>query len=414
MRHKSRDPFRVLLYSHDSVGLGHTRRNLALAHALADQLPARTGRPVTGMLVSGVGHGATFDLPAGFDVVMLPGVQKTGAGYRPRHVHVPMADLIDIRGRMLKGVVRGFSPDLIIVDRHAYGIDGELRTTLTDVRRWRPQATVVLGLREVLDEPEATDREWERLGDLAEFRSLFDQIWVYGDEQVHDVRTSGEVPAELRDLIRYTGYLATGRHWIPEDPPTPVPFVLTMVGGGSDGVSLCRVAAAAPVPAGHRHVVVTGPQMSETDRLSIQAVATAQTTVVDSVPDGLSMIRRASAVVSMAGYNTVCEVMSTTTPALLVPRELPRQEQLIRARSLHVAGAMDLCRECELCPAQLGRWLEGAVHRTQPRDHLDRAGLDGVATFVSQIAALTDAAPISLAEAATSTTAIQELSHVAI
>lgn len=417
MRPMANDPFRVLLYSHDSVGLGHTRRNLALARALADQLPARTGRPVTGLLLTGVGHGTSFDLPDGFDVVMLPGVQKTDAGYRPRHVQVPMADLIDIRGRMLKGVVRGFSPDLIIVDRHAYGVDGELRTSLTDVRRWSPQTTVVLGLREVLDERAATDREWERLGDLSEVRSLFDQIWVYGDEQVHDVRTSGEVPAELADMIRYTGYLATGRYWIPEERPTPVPFVLTMVGGGSDGVSLCRAAAQAPVPAGHQHVVVTGPQMVEADRLSILAVATRRTRVVDSVPDGLAMIRRASAVVSMAGYNTVCEVMSTSTPALLVPRELPRQEQLIRARSLRVAGAMDVCRESALCPAQLGQWLEGAVHRSQPRDHLDRAGLDGVVTIVSQIAAPTEAA-LPIAEAATSTTTAsrttaQELSHVA-
>lgn len=411
MRPMANDPFRVLLYSHDSVGLGHTRRNLALAHALADQLPTRTGRPVTGMLVTGVGHGTSLDLPDGFDVVMLPGVRKTGAGYRPRHVQVPMADLIDIRGRMLKGVVRGFSPDLIIVDRHAYGVDGELRTTLADVRRWNPQTTVVLGLREVLDEPEATDREWERLGDLSEFRSLFDQIWVYGDKQVHDVRTSGEVPAELADLIRYTGYLATGRHWVPEDPPTPVPFVLTMVGGGSDGVPLCRAAAQAPVPAGHQHVVVTGPQMAEADRLSIQAVATGRTTVVDSVPDGLAMIRRASAVVSMAGYNTVCEVMSTSTPALLVPRELPRQEQLIRARSLHAAGAMDLCRESELAPAQLGTWLEGAVRRSQPRDHLDRAGLDGVASIVCQIVTCPHTEPTA---SLTSTLATaQELSNVA-
>lgn len=409
MRPMANDPFRVVLYSHDSVGLGHTRRNLALAHALAHQLPDRIGRPVTGMLVTGVGHGTSFDLPDGFDVVMLPGVQKTHAGYQPRHVQVPMTDLIDIRGRMLKGVVRGFCPDLIIVDRHAYGVDGELRITLEELRQRSPQTMVVLGLREVLDEPAATDREWERLGDLSEFRGLFDQIWVYGDAQVHDVRTSGEVPVELADMIRYTGYLATGRHWIPEDPPTPVPFVLTMVGGGSDGVSLCRAAAVAPVPAGHQHVVVTGPQMAEADRLSIQEVATASTTVVDAVPDGLAMIRRASAVVSMAGYNTVCEVMSTATPALLVPRELPRQEQLIRARGLHSVGAMDLCRESDLAPAQLGTWLEAAVRRSQPRDHLDRDGLAGVATLACQLATCPE---IRLTATTTPTTA-QELSHVA-
>lgn len=383
MRQPARDPFRVLLYSHDSVGLGHIRRNLALAHALSTELPARTGRPVTGMLLTGVGHGADLDVPEGFDVVLLPGVSKGDEGYRPRHVQVPMADLIDVRGRVLDGVVRGFSPDLIVVDRHAYGINGELRETLQGLHQHRPSTRVVLGLREVLDERAATTREWERLGDLAEFRDLFDEIWVYGDPRVHDLRVSGEVPAELHDMVRYTGYLATGRRWIPEQVPTPEPFILTMVGGGSDGADLCRTAAQAPVPEGHQHVIVTGPQMPTADRLSIQALAGPQTTVAASVPDGLTMIRRASAVVSMAGYNTVCEVMSTATPALLVPREVPRQEQVIRARSLHAAGAVDLHLLGQLTPQALGEWLARAVTRTQPRDDIDLAGLAGVARQVA-------------------------------
>ncbi len=78
------DPIRVLLYSHDSQGLGHIRRNLALAHALAQQLPQQTGRPVTGLLLTGVGHAASAELPDGFDVVVLPGCARgraaTGLG----------------------------------------------------------------------------------------------------------------------------------------------------------------------------------------------------------------------------------------------------------------------------------------------------------------------------------------------
>ena len=45
------EPLRIVLYSHDSVGLGHVRRNLALAHALRNQLPGLTGREVTGILL---------------------------------------------------------------------------------------------------------------------------------------------------------------------------------------------------------------------------------------------------------------------------------------------------------------------------------------------------------------------------
>lgn len=378
-------PFRVLLYSHDSVGLGHIRRNLALAHALASQIPVLTGAPVTGILLTGVGHGADLDVPDGFDVALLPCLRKDESGYRPRRMQVPMDDLIGIRSGLINGVVDGLAPDLIVVDRHAYGVAGELREALLKTRRQRPQTMIVLGLREVLDEPAAAASEWERLGDLGTFREIFDEIWLYGDPQVHDVRATGEVPEAVHDLVRYTGYLANGRRWAPEREPTAQPFVLSMSGGGSDGSGLLSIAAQATVPAGHRHVVVAGPQMPAAEVAKIQRHAAPGTQVVRSVPDGLAMIRRASAVVSMAGYNTVNEAMSTTTPVLLVPRELPRQEQLIRARALQQAGAVDLERLADLSVDRLSAWLSAAVHRTQQRHHLDLAGLAGVVHRVADL-----------------------------
>ncbi|MCK0113556.1 glycosyl transferase family 28 [Ornithinimicrobium sp. F0845] len=383
---ESTSPFRVLLYSHDSVGLGHIRRNLALAHTLSTQIPAMTGRPVTGMLLTGVAHGTDLDVPDGFDVALLPSICKGDSGYEPRHMQVPMDDLLDIRSQLVKGVVKGLNPDLIIVDRHAYGVSGELRKTLAKTRRKRPGTTIVLGLREVLDEPEVAAAEWERLGDLERFRAIFDEIWVYGDPQVHDVRETGEVPAVLYDMVRYTGYLANGRRWVPETDPTEAPYVLSMSGGGSDGRGMLSLAARATVPAGHRHLVVAGPQMPAEDLAEIQRHAAPGTRVVACVPDGLATIRRASAVVSMAGYNTVNEVMSTDRPVLLVPRERPRQEQLIRARGLKDAGAVDL--ECldDLTVERLTAWFAGAVHRTQDRAHLDLAGLAGVAHRVADLA----------------------------
>ncbi|MDO4242640.1 MAG: hypothetical protein Q4C85_02570 [Actinomyces sp.] len=58
---------RVVLYSHDSQGLGHLRRNLALAHHLADHLPSLTGRAVSGLIVTGLTTDHGFVLPTGFD-----------------------------------------------------------------------------------------------------------------------------------------------------------------------------------------------------------------------------------------------------------------------------------------------------------------------------------------------------------
>ena len=69
-------PVRVLLYSHDSQGLGHVRRNLTIAHHIAAAIPAATGRPVSGLLVSGLAPASVFPLPQGFDWLTIPGISK--------------------------------------------------------------------------------------------------------------------------------------------------------------------------------------------------------------------------------------------------------------------------------------------------------------------------------------------------
>ena len=370
-------PLRVVLYSHDSVGLGHQRRNLAIAHALSRHLPELAARPVTGLLLTGVervvGH-----LPPAFDVVRLPGIDKGGQGYTPREVSVPMPDLIDVRRAILSGAIDAFAPDLVVVDRHAFGVDDELLEPLRLLRSEHPGTRVVLGLREILDEPEVAQREWERVGS-ERVRELFDAIWVYGDESVTDLRRTAAVPEELRDLVTHTGYLSIGRTARDFLRELQRPYVLTMVGGGHDGAELCRIAAQAEVPDGMRHVVVAGPQMSGGERAEIEALAGPRTEVLDEVPEGLLAIRSAEAVACMGGYNTVCEVLSTDRPALVVPREAPRQEQLIRARSLARTGAVDMLRTRDLTIESLGRWFAEHATGTVDRRHLRRDGLAEVA-----------------------------------
>lgn len=388
----SDDELRVVLYSHDSQGLGHTRRNLALARALSEHLPALTGRRVTGMLLTGVDT-AQFSgsRPGGFDRVALPGVRKGHDGYEPRHLDVGMAQLTSLRSGLLDAALSGFRPHLVIVDRHPWGVDHELLEPLVQLRAVCPDTVVVLGLREVLDAPGAAAREWAALGDLERIRRVYDQVWVYGDAAVHDPVATGEVPVELADLVRHTGYLSTGRAPGPRTSSVERPYVLSMAGGGSDGLALTLATARAQVPRDHRHVVLTGPQMPPEHVARVQEAAAPGTLVLPSVPDALAEALEASAVVSMGGYNSVAEILSTSTPALIVPRERPRLEQRIRAESLRACGAVDVLPAGSLTSAAIGAWLERAVGTVQPRRHLDRGGLRAVPELAAR---LLDRAPV--------------------
>ncbi len=380
------EAYRVLLYSHDSQGLGHVRRNLAIAHHIARRVPAETGRDVAGLLVSGLAPTFTFPLPEGFDWITIPGIAKGARGYEPRSLGGDTQALVDLRSRLLEAALRGFEPDLVIIDRHIYGVWKELRDPLLRLRAERPDTRVVLGLREVLDTPSVVAAEWASLGSPEQLRALVDEVWVYGDPVVHDPILTGEAPPALVDRIRFTGYLSEGRHLADQaSAPLPQPFVLTTVGGGSDGPQLLRAAARMTPPPGHRHVLVTGPQIDDAEFDATVAAAGERTEVYRAWPGLSGQIARAAAVIAMGGYNTVTEILATGTPALIVPRETPRQEQLIRARGLHRVGALDLLRSREATAEALGAWAAEAVTRRVGRDHLALDGLTVAAGYAADL-----------------------------
>ena len=379
-------PLRVALYSHDAKGLGHLRRNLALAHHLARALPGLTGRDVTGLVITGLAPGQEHRLPDGFDWLVLPGVKKAEGTYLPQRLRITREDLSLVRSALLSGVLTTFTPDLLIIDRHPYGVHQELREPLARLRQANPGARVVLGLREVLDTPATVQREWGELGEADTLRRLIDEVWVYGDSSVHDLNATGEAPTALQERMRYTGYLAHGRdaaetthgseasEALAGNAEAAGAFILTTAGGGSDGVHLLRAAATARVPDGYRHVVVTGPQLDAARFHQVAQAAGPHTIVRRSWPGMSHHIRQAAAVISMGGYNTVSEILASDTPALLVPRETPRLEQLIRATALKNAGAIDLLRVTDLSTAALEDWL---TERLSDQDAGTRSQLAG-------------------------------------
>jgi len=365
---------RIVLYSHDSLGLGHVRRNLALANALSEQLPGLTGRQVTGVLVAGTALAPGFRIPKGWDWVIVPGVMKGLEGYEPRELSVPMPDLVSLRGKLLDSLLQGFSPDLVIVDRHATGVHRELEGALRRLRA-RGSARVVLGLREVLDSPAAAIAEWAGIGGPNRVKELFDAVWIYGDRSVHDPVAAGEIPSSLRRMVSYTGYLAAGRPEGSGKLKMPGRYVMTTVGGGADGYALARLAAKAPLPAGLGHLIVAGPQMPKAQRRDLRRQARPGVVIVKALEDMLAHISSADAVVSMGGYNSVCEILSTSVPALIVPRDHTRHEQGIRATSLAAAGYLEQHGLATLTPDVLAGWI---ASRAGTRVDRRRAELNGL------------------------------------
>ncbi|WNV76027.1 glycosyltransferase family protein [Geodermatophilus sp. DSM 44513] len=372
---------RVAFYSHDTQGLGHTRRNIVLAAALV------AARPDTDvLLLTGNPEAAVLPLPPRTDVLTLPTVGKTPTGsYAPRVLGTPLEVVLDLRARILEAALGSFAPDLLVVDKVPGGVHGELLPALRTLRALGG-TRVVLGLREVLDRPEVAVREWRDAGTTEVLAEHYDEVWVYGDPAVYDPVAEYGLPPEVAALVRYTGYLGHARtdgvrpRTRPgrRSRPPAGPYVLCTVGGGQDGQALAEAFAAARLPEGHRGVLLTGPFMAPAARRAVAAAAAGndRLRIVDFVPDADAFVAGAAAVVSMAGYNSVCELLAARARTLLVPRVRPREEQLVRAERLAGRGLLDCLHPDRLSPASLTDWMATAV--STPAPPAEPVDLDGL------------------------------------
>ncbi len=380
---------RVVLYSHDAQGLGHVRRNLAIAAVLA----SRGGADV--LLVTGARESALFAMPPGVECLTLPALSKSPAGeYRSRSLVLSLPALIRLRARTIAAAVEAFSPDVLIADKLPAGIEGELLPTL-DLLRARGDVRLVLGLRDVLDEPRVVRREWLRTGAQELMRTAYDAIWAYGDPRIYDLRAEYGLDPSVSARVRWTGYLGRGSG--PEGDgcgvpgPTDVPagpLSLCLVGGGQDGFSVARAFADATLPAGTGGVVVTGPFMPDDQRkeLAVHAAARDDLQVLAFVADPGPLIARARGIVCMGGYNVLCELLHLGRRPLVVPRVSPRQEQIIRSERLAAAGLVDLLSPERLSPERLSAWLAAPSRpRAHPRQVVDLDGLDRLPGLLHEV-----------------------------
>jgi predicted glycosyltransferase len=354
---------KIAMYSHDTMGLGHMRRNLLIAQTLRERLGA------TVLMISGAWEGGLFDLAEGIDCVTLPALKKDPDGrYQSRRLDVPYRELIRLRAMTIEASLRAFGPDLLVVDKVPAGVGGELLPALRRLRRGR-HARCILGLRDILDDAATVRREWRDDDSASVVDDYYDAVWVYGDPAVYDVVGEYGLPSGVADKVHYTGYLNRRPTLAPTAcrvadalAPLRLPagrLALCMVGGGQDGEAVANAFAGATLPAGTNGLILTGPFMpAHVRRTLLRASADSERLrVLEFASDTAPLLMAADRVVTMGGYNTVCEVLSYHKRALVVPRVRPRREQLVRAQRLEQLGLLDVLHPDALTPSAVGQWL---------------------------------------------------------
>ena len=368
---------RLLLYSHDTYGLGHLRRNVLIAEDLLEHVQ---GLQV--VLLSGSPVAQRFPLPRNLTLVPLPPVVKTGVDeYAARNPRLPFSLARRARTAIMTDVARRFEPDVFLVDHAPQGMKGELLPVFDALRRWSPATRIVLGLRDVVDDPTAVQRAWIEQDVAQTLRDVYDRVAVYGSRDLVDVGEYG-IPGATLERTTYCGYLCRQPAEAAEVPLkgwTPgMRFVLGTAGGGGDGIDVLRATLAAAERHGLPSLLVSGPLMGAGEREALEAEVSASRAghIADFIPGLEGIMAAASVVVTMGGYNSLMEAVPSGTPTIVVPRTWPRREQAIRAELFASRGLVRVVETGDALEDRLAIALARALD--EPRRSavsFDRLGL---------------------------------------
>lgn len=381
---------KIVVYSHDTYGLGNIRRMLEIAKSLAESDPY-----VSILLLSGSPMLHAFRIPPQIDYIKLPCLTRTTEGeYKAKFLDLSYGKMLRLRSNIIKSAIQDFDPDLILVDKKPFGVGEELLDAFENLQQQNHRAKLVLLLRDILDSPESTIRVWQKNDYYGAIQSFYDQVLVVGSPDIFDLREEYQFPSESHEKVRFCGYIAreagrkSRRQLRQEFGFGDERLILVTPGGGEDGYQLLKCyLQGLRQQLGFDNVktlVICGPEMIESQRNHIQQLINdcSNVTLQSFTDDMMACMDAADLVISMGGYNTVCELLTLRKQAIVVPRVVPVQEQWIRAERMSKLGLIRALHPDRLSPNLLMNTVKEELYKVdaEPQSSypINMDGLSGV------------------------------------
>lgn len=391
----NREPACIMAYSHDGFGLGHLRRNTNIASRFVRSTP---GSNV--LLLVGCPPGAFFASREGIDLIKIPSIVKVAAEmYRPLSLSISVERMKMLRASMIQKAAEIFKPDLFLVDHVPTGVWAELLPTLQMLRQLENPPRIVLGMRDIVDSPEVVRELWKRENIYEVVASYYDEVLIYGSESVFDTASQYGLDVEFPGRIRYCGYVCSEEPYRAREEMRAEleieeeKLIVVTAGGGGDAYPILETCLDAFRLLGDdppcEAIVIAGPLMdpAQTEHLKQRANGM-KVRVLNHVQDNLSYINAADVVITMGGYNTLCEVLRLKKKSLVLPRCGPRAEQVMRARLFAERQLIDVIYPDRLSPQHLAKRLMMDLERDDYPVSDNPVPLDGAVQAASCLSEL--------------------------
>ena len=349
---------RIMYYTHNSIGVGHTFRALAVITAMRKHRP-----DIDFLVVSGTSVPELF-LKNGIEVVKLPSIKfhidDNTYFLGPRYLKNCSVEAVsDLREKIIEDTFKTFQPDVLIVEHNMLGQRGEIIPIL--LKKWRQISqgetfALVHISRGVLKNPsliEAPFNDRRQKSESIYVGDLYDFIYVMEDREVIDInRAYFGNRRSLKRKIQYMGKITVKTR----EELASKEEVFRRLNNGSDHeiilVSLGRARSALRIAElvvqafsdlnlqdRYRLFFVIDPYLApEIKQQLVRRFSNGHLFFLDFLPDLVDIINAASLVIGRAGYNTLSEVLLTDSRAILIPEEHGHQEQETRLGKVQKAN----------------------------------------------------------------------------
>lgn len=344
---------RILFYSQHVLGIGHFFRSMELARALHhhDVLFVEGGDPLPG-----------FTAPRHVKRFLLPPLMMD-AEFKAVTARQGSLDQVKAtRARLLLEVFLEFAPQVLITELFPFGrrqFRFELMPVLRTIQERRLATRVVCSLRDILvEKPDQAAYEAWVLEVLNRYYSL---LLVHADPRLISLDETFSQVDGITPPIRYTGFVTRPLPTVAREPGYTV--IVASSGGGKVGADLLAAAIRAvrslPDPDLLLRVFV-GPFMAPSEQESLQDLAVGDPRIIllPFSSDFVTELLGADLSISMAGYNTCMDLLSTGVKAIVYPFRQNR-EQGLRARKFESLGLLRVIHELEV--ALLARTIQQAL-----------------------------------------------------
>ena len=384
---------KLLFYCQHILGIGHLIRSMEIVRGLLADFEV--------YFVNGGRVVEDFPIPEGVQVMNLPAI-ATDPEFQALRAIDPdqtLEDVFETRRTILLDLVDRVQPDVLVIELFPFGrrrFSAELIPCIETAKA--RGVKVVCSLRDIVVTKQDQSRHEEKICRL--MNQYFDLLLIHGDPAFQPLDLSFSRVEDLHCPVFYTGYVV--QEYVVQESASKdadlllidrdTPLILTSVGGGRFGHELlfCVVDAAQYLEhLPHQILVFTGPFCPPEVFATLETKAAQRPNVVLQryTPNLLAHMHQADLSISMAGYNTTMNVLTSTVRAMMLPfTGNDDQEQTLRAERLEELGMVQVIRPDDLQPQQFAQRVMDCLQQRTPARSFDFQGVAKTAAYLKKLA----------------------------